>query len=123
MSIDYVQPKDALEAVKQLGLEIRDFGLLASALERPCTDLFGVEVYPDLHSKAAALIDGINRAHALLDGNKRLSWVLTVLFYERNGLDLSASVDDGEQFVLGIASAHHELADIADWLRAHVRAL
>jgi death-on-curing protein len=123
VSIDYVGPGDALEAVKQLGLEVWDLGLLAAALERSRTDLFGVEVYPDLHQKAAALIDGITRAHALLDGNKRLSWVLTVLFYGRNGFDLYADVDDGEHFVLGVASSHRELSDIADWLRAHVRPL
>ncbi len=72
MTVDHVEAADALEAVKQLGLLVRDVGLLASALERPRTDIFGVEVYPDLHQTAAALIDGVNRAHALVDGNKRL---------------------------------------------------
>jgi prophage maintenance system killer protein len=46
-----------------------------------------------------------------------------VLFYERNGFDLYADVDDGEQFVLGVASSHRELSEIADWLCAHVRPL
>jgi death on curing protein len=123
VSVDYVRPGDALEAIKMRGLEVVDFGFLASALERPRTDLFGVEIYPDLHKKAAALIDGINRAHALLDGNRRLSWVLMVLFYERNGFDLYADMDEAEQFVFLMASSHQELADIADWLRAHGRPL
>ena len=48
---------------------------------------------------------------------------LTVLFYERNGFDLYADVDEAEQFVFLIASSHQEFADIADWLRAHGRPL
>lgn len=123
MTVDYVDLGDALEAVKQLGLTVHDVGLLASALERPRTNLFGTEVYPDIHHKAAALMDGVNRADALIDGNKRLCWVLTVLFYERNGFDLSADVDDALQFVLSVAGTHQEVPDIAAWLRAHVRPL
>jgi len=122
VKIDYCPLDDALVAVELLRVRVRDVGLLASALERPRTDVFGLEAYPDLNSKAAALLDGINRAHALEDGNKRLSWLLTVLFYERNGLDLCASADDGEEFVLGVADAHLELADIAAWLDAHIGA-
>lgn len=119
MTPDYVQIEDALTAVELLGVRVRDIGLLSSALERPRTDVFGLEAYPDLHSKAAALIDAPNRGHPLEDGNKRLSWLLTSLFYERNGLDLLATPDDGEQFVLRVAGEHLDLDEIVLWLSAH----
>ncbi|QDP98644.1 hypothetical protein FOE78_07125 [Microlunatus elymi] len=100
-------------------MTLRDPGLLAGALARPATWAFGTEVYPGLHTKAAALCDAINHSHPLIDGNKRLSWVLTVLFYRRNGHDLATTPDDGEKFVLSVAAGHRELADIASWLEKH----
>lgn len=51
---------------------IRDIGLLGSAVARPQTTVFGQDAYPDLWSKAAALLQSIVNNHALIDGNKRL---------------------------------------------------
>jgi death-on-curing protein len=51
---------------------IRDVGLLGSAAARPRTTVFGADAYPDLWTKAAALLDSIVNNHALVDGNKRL---------------------------------------------------
>lgn len=120
MTVDYCTIEDALSVVERLGVHVRDIGLLGSALERPRTDVLGVEAYPDLNMKAVALLDGLNRAHGLDDGNKRLSWILTVIFYELNDHDLYAAVDDGESFVLEVAGTHMELDDIAAWLAEHV---
>lgn len=119
MDTDYIALADALEAVDLLGQTIRDAGLLRGAVVRPATWAFGTEVYPTLDLKAAALCDAVNRAHPLIDGNKRLSWLLTVLFYRRNGFDLFTTPDDGEAFVLSVAAGHQDLSDIASWLEAH----
>ena len=35
---------------------LRDAGLLESAVARPRTTVFGEDAYPDLHSKAAAML-------------------------------------------------------------------
>lgn len=120
MTVDYCTIEDALSVVERLGVHVRDLGLLSSALERPRTDVFGVVAYAGLNMKAAALLDGPNRAHGLDDGNKRLSWILTAIFYELNGHDLYATADDGEAFVLEVAGTHLELDDIAAWLANHV---
>ncbi len=120
MSVDYCTLDDALIVVERLGVQVRDLGLLSGALERPRTDVSGLAAYPDLHTKAAALLDAVNRAHALDDGNKRLSWLLTTLCYDRNGIDLYAEPDDGEEFILRNAGEHIELDEIAAWLAAHV---
>jgi len=119
-SVDYVTLEDALQAVELLGQVVRDAGLLRGALARPDTAVFGREIYPTLRDKAAALCDSLNRAHPLIDGNKRLSWVVTALFYRRNGFDLLATPDDGEHFVLRVASGHLEIAEMATWFEAHV---
>lgn len=100
---------------------IADVGLLESALARPQATVFGEDAYPTLHTKAAALIESLARNDALVDGNKRLAWVATVLFLASNGSDLAApSVDAGEQFVLGVAQGHLKLGDIAGTLESWI---
>ena len=44
----------------------------------------GEDAYPDLWTKAAALLQSIVKNHALVDGNKRLAWMATAVFLELN---------------------------------------
>jgi death-on-curing protein len=104
--------------------EVRDYGLLESALARPQTTVFGEDAYPAIHRKAAALLHSLVRNHALVDGNKRLGWVAVRLFYVTNDLDLHADHDDAFAFVMGIASGEiTEIDDMAGWLEARAQAL
>ncbi|WP_121709674.1 type II toxin-antitoxin system death-on-curing family toxin [Streptomyces sp. E5N91] len=64
---------------------VRDMGLLVSAIERPRTNVFGAELYPTLHEKAAALLHSVARNHALIDGNKRTAWLAMRVFLRFNG--------------------------------------
>jgi death on curing protein len=50
--------------------KVRDYGLLASAAARPAASMFGQEAYPDLASKAAALLHSISRNPTLIDGKQ-----------------------------------------------------
>lgn len=81
---------------------VRDLGLLDSATARPRSSAFGVDAYPTLPEKAAALLDDC-RQHALVDGNKRLGWLATVAFLWINGQLLLAPEDDAYDLVVGIA--------------------
>jgi death on curing protein len=84
---------------------VRDYGLLESAAARPQTNVFGVDAYPDLWTKAAALGHSLIRNHPLLDGNKRWGWVAMRTFLELNEVPpLRADVDRAERFVLDIAA-------------------
>lgn len=116
---EYIEPDDIDELVEVEGFTYRDRGLLLSALAAPLP-VFGEEVYPGLHEKAAVLISAINRDHPLLDGNKRLSWFITVAFYAINGLNLRVTdVDDADRFIRLIAAGDASVGDIAQWLEAH----
>lgn len=110
---DYLDPEDALAVVARLGLYVRDEGLLFSALARPSAGAFGVDAYETLELKAAALIASTARNHALLDGNKRISWVLTVAFFNINGCDLAMTQDEKFDLVLAVAQGSWELDEIA----------
>ncbi|KAF2776974.1 Prophage maintenance system killer protein [Streptomyces sp. OM5714] len=68
---------------------VRDMGLLVSAIQRPRTNVFGAELYPALHEKAAALLHSVARNHALIDGNKRTAWLAMRVFLRFNGVSAS----------------------------------
>ena len=114
----------AAEAAVGRTPEVRDYGLLESAMARPQTTVFGEDAYPGLHQKAAALLHSLVRNHALVDGNKRLGWVAVRLFYVLNNLDLRAAHDDAFEFVMRIAAGElHDLDEMAAWLAPRVQEL
>lgn len=97
--------------------EVRDMGLLESALARPRAQMLGIEAYPTVHLKAAALLDSVVNNHGLVDGNKRAGLIAVFVFYGLNGLDLDAPNDDIYDLVMAIADgSSRELAAIATTL-------
>jgi death-on-curing protein len=90
---------------------VRDYGLLESALARPQTTVFGADAYPDLLTKAAALLHSLARNHALVDGNKRLAWLATYVFLDINGRRVTVTDDEVVELVLAVAAS--ELDDVA----------
>lgn len=101
---------------------VRDLGLLDAALARPRTSAFGQDAYPDLLTKAAALLHSLVTNHPLVDGNKRLGWLATYVFCAKNGTELDP--DDGAAYDLVMAVASGSLDDlgaIAKMLGSFVR--
>ena len=100
---------------------IRDIGLLGSAVARPQTTLFGDDAYPDLWTKAAALLQSLVGNHALVDDNKRVGWASTATFLELNGVAASDALeDDVYDLVIEVATTHHEVDYLARRLRTVV---
>ncbi len=84
--VEYLDLEDLMELVGLLKVgPVRDLGLLDSACARPRATALGVDLYPTIEGKAAALLHSLARNHALLDGNKRLAWLATAVFLELNG--------------------------------------
>jgi len=101
---------------------VRDMGLLGSAVARPQTTAFGDDAYPDIWTKAAALLQSIVKNHALVDGNKRLGWLTTAVFLEINHVEISrASNNDVYDLVIDVAAANPSVDDIAQRLRDLIR--
>lgn len=98
---------------------VRDLGLLAAAAERPRASAFGEDAYPDIWTKAAALLQSLLKNHPLVDGNKRLAWLSTAVFLGVNGHDMTgATNDDVYEVVISIAAGQHEVAEIAEMVRS-----
>ena len=85
-------------------VEVRDIGLLESAVHRPRASVLGQDAYPDLLSKAAALLHSLASNHALVDGNKRLAWLATYVFLAKNGIELDPDDDDAFELVMAVAA-------------------
>jgi death-on-curing protein len=85
-------------------VQVRDAGLLESALARPQSTAFGEDAYPSIHGKAAALLHSLARNHGLADGNKPLALAATIAFYGLNGLRLTLSNDEAYELVIAIAA-------------------
>jgi len=119
--IDYLETEDAVLLANDAGWVVRDLGLLAGAIARPQASAFGKDAYPEIPGKLAALIEGINRAHPLVDGNKRLSWVCAVVFALRNGLTLSAPQKEINTVIRAVADGSMSLSEMDLWIRAHLK--
>lgn len=96
---------------------VANLGLLESALARPRATFAGEDLYPDLATKAAALIESLIQNHPFVDGNKRTGVAAGALFLLRNGHRLTLSNDELERLALAVARRELSLVDVADILR------
>jgi death-on-curing protein len=95
-------------------VEVRDLGLLDAAVHRPRASVLGQDAYPDLLTKAAALLHSLARSHPLVDGNKRLAWLATYVFLAKNDLVLDPDDDAAYQLVVAVAAGEvDEVTEIA----------
>lgn len=98
---------------------LRDPGLLASAVHRPRTEVFGVEAYPTLLGKAAALMHSLVSNHPYVDGNKRMGWAAAEAFLRLNGHTLRPDSDDPAfELVMDVAKGGMEVPEIEQRLGA-----
>jgi death-on-curing protein len=105
VTVEYLGLEDLLALAADLRVPaVRDLGLLDAASLRPQTTLYGQDAYRNIHEKAAVLLESLTRNHALVDGNKRLGWLATVVFYGLNGIHLDAPEDDAYDLVIAVST-------------------
>jgi len=96
---------------------VRDLGLLDSASHRPQAGFFGQEAYPTLAAKAAALMHSLAGNHALVDGNKRLALLATVVSLRINGYTLDLTDDEAFDLTMAVAAGQLDADGIQKRLR------
>ena len=120
-SVEFLDTDDLIELARRLLGDpppVRDVGLLTAAAARPQASAFGSDAYPDIWTKAAALLQSVLNNHALIDGNKRLGWLATAVFLELNGASVTAAPnDDVYELVIRVAAEEVPVEEIADLLR------
>lgn len=115
----YLELDELMEIIRKItGTDhaVRDWGLLSSAIERPRTNVFGIEPYPTLHSKAAALLHSLARNHALVDGNKRVAWLACRATLRYNSVFMRVDPDEAVPSVEAVARGELEVDEIAKQL-------
>lgn len=105
--------------VKRFGgsFGVRDLGLIESAVERPKATFDGIDLYPDLFEKAAALMHSLLKNHAFVDGNKRTSYTSVGVFLKLNGYKLINMHKKSLEFAMNVENNSLELEEIAAWLK------
>lgn len=97
----------------------RDEGLLDSALSKP-ENLFAYGT-PSVFQLAASYGFGLVKNHSFIDGNKRIGFIVAVVFLQLNGWRLEASEVDATLRTLALAAGELSEAEFAEWLAAHSR--
>lgn len=98
---------------------VRDLGLLESAVYRPQSIFDGADLYPDLFTIAASLLQSLIQNHPFIDGNKRTGITSTILFLNLNGCQIKLCNNELEQFTIDGATQHPTIVWIASWLINH----
>ena len=99
---------------------VRSQPLLDSAVCR-CQQTFdGQNLYPDIFSKAAALLESLCKNHPFVDGNKRVAFLAATVFLDVDGVKTEFNVDEAEEFVLSVASGEKNMKEIEEWFKKAV---
>jgi death-on-curing protein len=93
---------------------VRDVNLLHSAAARPALVLFGVEQFPTLIDKAAALLHSLAYHHLFADGNKRTAALAVEGFLTLNGACMTWSEADKRAFLLEVARGGLDAEQVAE---------
>mgnify|MGYP002561513395 FL=1 len=100
---------------------LRDRNGLEAAIAAPMQTFDGQELYPSDIEKIARLGFGLASNHAFVDGNKRISAMMTQLLLKWNGYDLTLRTGELADMFIAIADGSANGKDLLDWVYAHLR--
>ena len=98
--------------------DVRDLGILDSALESAFATFDGQELYPSKEEKAARLGYALICNHAFVDGNKRIGMYALLSFLEGVGIHMSCSNDEVVRTGLAVAKGDMKYDDLLQWIKA-----
>jgi death-on-curing protein len=102
---------------------VHDLGMLLSAVGRPQATFENQELYPDLFSKTAALMDSLVRNHPFVDGNKRTAITAAGIFLWINRYQLSVANEEMVRFTLACAQSQISMDEMTVWFKQYSSAV
>ncbi len=121
LTADEVVQLQAMVIAQSGGLAgVKDRGLIESAVALPQQTFGGVELYPTLAAKAAALGASLACNHGFEDGNKRIGHAAMETFLVLNGHELSAGVDEQNDVFWRLAGKQMTRDEFFEWVRRTV---
>jgi death-on-curing protein len=97
---------------------VRDEDALEAALAR-ARHKWHYDQTTDVTMLAAAYGFALCRNHPYRDGNKRVAFIVMVIFLDLNGLVFDASDEEIVTVMVALAEGHLSERKLAEWLRAH----
>lgn len=98
---------------------IRDPGLLESAVLRPQNGY-----YSNLIEEASALMESLTNNHAFIDGNKRISFVMTDVLLRLNGHFLDVEPLEAHKLITeALEKNEFRFTPIRDWIASTAKPL
>lgn len=120
ISIEYVlKLHDKLISATGGSKEIRDLGLLKSAIEDSKSTFDGKDLYPTVEDKCASICYSMINNHAFVDGNKRIGIYVMLILLEYNKIKLKFTQDELINLGLGAAKGDIKQEDILYWIKNH----
>ena len=98
---------------------LRDENALESALTR-ARNKWAYEAVQDVATLAAAYGYGLATNHPYLDGNKRIAFLITVVFLGLNGWDFEAPEEEVVTVMLAVADNRFSETELGDWIRSRI---
>lgn len=95
---------------------IRDLGLLESALKSAFQTFDGVPLYPTKEEKGARIGYALISNHAFVDGNKRIGMYVMLTFLETNGIKISTTSEEVARVGWDVASGKMHYEDLLAWI-------
>ena len=100
--------------------DVRDMGLLESALAQASVTFGGEFLHPTIASQAAAYLYHIAKNHPFIDGNKRTAFAVAEAFLIVNGFKLNFSNDETYDLVMRVAEGAISKEDLAELLEGAI---
>jgi len=101
--------------------EVRDYGLLESAVAMPAARFGGELLHDDEAAMAGAYLFHICKNHAFVDGNKRTAVAAAEIFLLLNKRRLTASDDQLEHMTVAVAKGSTSKDETIAFFRKHIK--
>lgn len=123
--IQYVSETEVI-AINQLMIKryspaepigMKDKNLLDSSLQRMNHSAFGVDAYPTLFEKAAALFHSLINNHCFVNANKRTAYAVLQLFLIRNDYSLRLNTAEAIELCVKVATKRMDIQHLAEEIK------
>ena len=101
-------------------VDIRDEGMLDSAVSTPYASFAGIEPFPTVIEKASRLGFGLIKNHPFIDGNKRIGTHALILMLRINGVTIDYDDQDLIDTILKVADGSFGYEELLAWVKAHI---
>ncbi|HCT45249.1 MAG: type II toxin-antitoxin system death-on-curing family toxin [Phycisphaerae bacterium] len=124
--IVFLSPEDVIQIhrdqIEKYGgsPEVRDSGLLASAISTPESSFQGEYLHPSLPAMGAAYMFHLIQNHPFIDGNKRTGSMCALIFLNQNWAHLQVTVDQLGEMAFGIARSDLSKDQVIEIFEQHV---